>query len=170
MKPANLLFDEEGRVRIADFGVARALAEAAWTEPAGAMVGTARYASPEQAEGQQRRRPGRRLLAGLVLYESVTGEVPFVADTTMGTLMARVGAPLPRHPGPRPARRRAGPGGRPRRRATGSTPPAWRRGWRRWPRPAAAGPPARCGSRQRPSEPTLAAGTFAARVRWRGAT
>ena len=39
VKPANLLFDEEGRVRIADFGVARALAEAAWTEPAGAMVG-----------------------------------------------------------------------------------------------------------------------------------
>ena len=47
IKPANLLFDEEGRVRVADFGVARALAEAAWTEPAGAMVGTARYISPE---------------------------------------------------------------------------------------------------------------------------
>ena len=52
VKPANMLFDEEGRVRIADFGVARALAEAAWTEPAGAMVGTARYASPEQAQGR----------------------------------------------------------------------------------------------------------------------
>ena len=52
IKPANLLFDEEGRVRVADFGVARALAEAAWTEPAGAMVGTARYISPEAAEGK----------------------------------------------------------------------------------------------------------------------
>jgi serine/threonine protein kinase len=46
VKPANLLFDEHGRVRIADFGLARALAEASWTEPAGAVFGTARYASP----------------------------------------------------------------------------------------------------------------------------
>ncbi|HUA96231.1 MAG TPA: protein kinase, partial [Acidimicrobiales bacterium] len=98
VKPANLLLDEEGRVRIADFGVARALAEAAWTEPAGAMVGTARYASPEQAQG--RRVDGRSDVysLGLVLYEALTGEVPFVADTTMATLMARVDAPLPRHP------------------------------------------------------------------------
>jgi len=98
VKPANLLFDEEGRVRVADFGVARALAEAAWTEPAGAMVGTARYASPEQAQGQRVDGRADVYSLALVLYESLTGEVPFVADTTMGTLMARVGAPLPRHP------------------------------------------------------------------------
>ncbi|MHB8219518.1 MAG: protein kinase domain-containing protein [Acidimicrobiales bacterium] len=98
VKPANLLFDEEGRVRIADFGVARALAEAAWTEPAGAMVGTARYASPEQAQGQRVDGRADVYSLALVLYEALTGEVPFVADTTMGTLMARVGAPLPRHP------------------------------------------------------------------------
>ena len=52
IKPANLLFDEEGRVCIADFGVARALAEATWTEPAGAVLGTARYAAPEQVRGR----------------------------------------------------------------------------------------------------------------------
>ena len=51
IKPANLLFDEHGIVRVADFGLARALAEASWTEPAGAVVGTARYAAPEQATG-----------------------------------------------------------------------------------------------------------------------
>jgi serine/threonine protein kinase/beta-lactam-binding protein with PASTA domain len=98
VKPANMLFDEEGRVRIADFGVARALAEAAWTEPAGAMVGTARYASPEQAEGHRVDGRADVYSLGLVLYESLTGEVPFVTDTTVGTLMARVGATLPRHP------------------------------------------------------------------------
>ena len=51
IKPANLLFDEEGHVSVADFGIARALAEASWTEPVGAMVGTARYAAPEQLRG-----------------------------------------------------------------------------------------------------------------------
>ena len=56
IKPANLLFDEHGIVRVADFGLARALAEASWTEPAGGMLGTARYASPEQAIGRAARR------------------------------------------------------------------------------------------------------------------
>ncbi len=95
IKPANLLFDEEGRVRVADFGVARALAEAAYTEPEGAMVGTARYAAPEAAEGKPVDGKADVYSLGLVLYESVTGTVPFVTDTTVGTLMARVGAPLP---------------------------------------------------------------------------
>jgi serine/threonine-protein kinase len=99
IKPANLLFDEEGRVRVADFGVARALAEAAWTEPAGSLVGTARYASPEQAQGSTLDGRADVYSLALVLYEGLTGEVPFVADTTVGTLMARVGRPLPLHPG-----------------------------------------------------------------------
>jgi serine/threonine-protein kinase len=97
VKPANLLFDEEGLVRVADFGVARALAQAAWTEPEGAMVGTARYASPEQAEGRPVDGRADIYSLSLVLYETLTGEVPFVADTTLATLMARVGAPLPMH-------------------------------------------------------------------------
>src|SRR5580693_8238653 len=97
IKPANLLFDEEGRVRVADFGVARALAEAAWTEPVGAMVGTARYISPESAEGKHVDGRADVYSLALVLYEAVSGTVPFVADTTMGTLMARVGSPLPPH-------------------------------------------------------------------------
>jgi serine/threonine-protein kinase len=98
VKPANLLFDEEGRVRIADFGVARALAEAAWTEPAGAMVGTARYISPEAAEGKPVEGRADVYSLALVLYEAVTGTVPFVTDTTMGTLAARIGQTLPHDP------------------------------------------------------------------------
>ena len=63
IKPANLLFDEHGIVRVADFGLARALAEASWTEPAGAVFGTARYASPEQATRRAARRALRPVLA-----------------------------------------------------------------------------------------------------------
>src|SRR5690606_8205540 len=52
VKPANLLFGADARLRVADFGLARAIAEAGWTEPTGAVLGTARYASPEQARGE----------------------------------------------------------------------------------------------------------------------
>ncbi len=90
VKPANLLFGEEQRLRIADFGLARALAEAAWTEPQGAMLGTARYASPELARGEKLDGKADVYALALVLVEAVTGEVPFAADTTIGTLMARV--------------------------------------------------------------------------------
>jgi serine/threonine-protein kinase len=94
IKPANLLFDEHGRVRVADFGLARALAEASWTEPAGAVFGTARYASPEQARGVQLDARSDLYSLALVLVESVTGTVPFAADTTLGTLSARTQASL----------------------------------------------------------------------------
>ena len=97
VKPANLLFDSEGRLRVADFGLARALAEAALTEPAGATVGTARYAAPEQALGHRVDGRADVYALALVLYEAVTGVVPFTADTTISTLMARVGARLPGH-------------------------------------------------------------------------
>jgi serine/threonine-protein kinase len=90
IKPANLLFGDEGRLRIADFGLARALAEAAWTEPQGAVLGTARYASPEQAQGMALTGKADVYSLALVLVEAVTGRVPFTADTTIGTLMARV--------------------------------------------------------------------------------
>lgn len=95
IKPANLLFDDEGTLRIADFGLARALAEAAWTEPAGAVLGTARYASPEQAQGSVLDGRSDVYSLGLVIIESVTGRLPFTADTTLGTLMARVDRQVP---------------------------------------------------------------------------
>ena len=94
VKPANLLFDDEGRLAIADFGIARALAEAACTEPVGAVLGTARYASPEQAQGSAVDGKADVYALALVLVETVTGQVPFAADTPAATLMARVGATL----------------------------------------------------------------------------
>ena len=90
IKPANLLFGSDSRLRVADFGLARAIAEAGWTEPAGAVLGTARYASPEQARGESVDGRSDVYSLALVMVESVTGVVPFTADTTIGTLMARL--------------------------------------------------------------------------------
>jgi serine/threonine-protein kinase len=97
IKPANLLFDADRRLRIADFGLARALAEAAWTEPDGAILGTARYAAPEQVEGWVLDGKADVYALALVLYEGVTGEAPFIGDTTVATLMARMDSLLPEH-------------------------------------------------------------------------
>jgi serine/threonine-protein kinase len=94
IKPANLIFDEEGRLTVADFGLARALAEATWTEPAGAVVGTARYAAPEQVRGESLDSRADVYALSLVLIEATTGVVPFAADTTLATLMARIDRPL----------------------------------------------------------------------------
>jgi serine/threonine protein kinase len=89
IKPANLLFDEHGILRVADFGLARALAEASWTEPAGAVVGTARYAAPEQGSGAPLDGRSDLYALGLVMVESVTGSVPLVGDTPLGTIGLR---------------------------------------------------------------------------------
>jgi len=97
IKPANILFDADGRLRIADFGLARALAEAAWTEPDGAILGTARYSAPETVEGWVLDGKADVYGLALVLYEGVTGESPFIGDTTIATLLARIGALLPEH-------------------------------------------------------------------------
>jgi eukaryotic-like serine/threonine-protein kinase len=95
IKPGNLLFGEDRRMRIADFGLARAIAQASWTEPPGVLVGSARYASPEQAKGE--RVDGRSDVYSLTLtlIESVTGQVPFAGDTTVATLMNRVDKLMP---------------------------------------------------------------------------
>lgn len=89
IKPANLLFGEESRLRIADFGLARAFAEATWTEPEGVLLGTARYSAPEQALGRPVDGRSDVYSLALVLVEATTGEVPFTRDTTQATLMAR---------------------------------------------------------------------------------
>jgi serine/threonine-protein kinase len=94
IKPANLCFDEEGRTAIADFGLARALAEAAWTEPDGVLLGTARYAAPEAAQGKSVDGKADIYALGWVMLEAVTGDPPPVGDTTVATLMARANQPI----------------------------------------------------------------------------
>lgn len=95
IKPGNLLFGADGRVRIGDFGIARAVAEAAWTEPEGHLIGTARYAAPEQ--GQQGEVNGRADIYSLAvcLTEMVTGEVPLVGESSIATMMIRLDEDLP---------------------------------------------------------------------------
>ncbi len=94
IKPGNLLFDSDAHLRIADFGLAKALAEASATEPTGAILGTVRYASPEQAQGQRVDAKSDVYSLALVLVEVISGSLPFDSDTTIGTLMARVEQPL----------------------------------------------------------------------------
>jgi serine/threonine-protein kinase len=95
VKPANLLFDEEGHASVADFGIARALAEASWTEPMGALVGTARYAAPEQLRGRPLDGRADVYALAVVLVEAVTGTVPFARDTVLAALLARADQSLP---------------------------------------------------------------------------
>ena len=95
IKPANLLFGDDGRLRIADFGLARALSEAAWTEPGDSLVGTARYAAPEQGGGARVDGKADVYALALVLVEAVTGEVPLTRESAIGTLMGRLDEPIP---------------------------------------------------------------------------
>jgi eukaryotic-like serine/threonine-protein kinase len=94
IKPANLLFASDGSLRIGDFGLARALAEAAMTEPEGALVGTARYAAPEQITSGSVDGKADVYSLAVTLIEAATGAAPFRADTPLGVLMARHREPL----------------------------------------------------------------------------
>ena len=89
VKPANLLFDADGRVALSDFGISRVVATATSTEPIGSASGTTRYASPEQMEGRTLDGRSDVYSLALVLMESVTGVVPLLADTVAGTVALR---------------------------------------------------------------------------------
>tara|TARA_B100001079_G_scaffold260931_1_gene261582 strand:- start:102 stop:2042 length:1941 start_codon:yes stop_codon:yes gene_type:complete len=112
LKPANLLFSQDGHLKISDFGLAGALAETSRTDIfVEGIVGTARFASPEQAKGQPLDGRSDVYALALVLVESVTGHLPFVEDTLVGTLRARRrrDVPVPASLGPLgPAVARAG--------------------------------------------------------------
>ncbi len=89
VKPANILLSADGRVLVADFGIAKA-AEGADLTNDGSMVGTAKYLAPEQVEGGPVDGRTDLYALGVVLYEALTGTPPFVADTDTGTALARL--------------------------------------------------------------------------------
>lgn len=78
LKPSNVLFDEEGRAKVADFGVARVSDAVTLTED-GTLIGTAAYMSPEQAAGKPATEPSDVYSFGVVLYRMLTGRLPFDA-------------------------------------------------------------------------------------------
>lgn len=80
LKPQNIMIDKEGNARIMDFGIARSLKGKGITG-AGVMIGTPEYMSPEQVEGKEVDQRSDIYSLGVILYEMVTGRVPFEGDT-----------------------------------------------------------------------------------------
>ena len=80
LKSGNIMIDKEGNARIMDFGIARSLKTKSITGP-GVMIGTPEYMSPEQVEGKEVDQRSDIYSLGVILYEMVTGQVPFEGDT-----------------------------------------------------------------------------------------
>jgi len=95
LKPHNVIIDDEGRVKVTDFGIARA--GASEITQTGSIMGTARYLSPEQAQGQAVGAPSDLYAVGIMLYELLTGTVPFEGDSVVAIALRHLSEP-PRPP------------------------------------------------------------------------
>ena len=95
LKPQNVLIDGEGRARVADFGIARG--ESSDITGTGSVMGTAQYLSPEQAQGKPTTPRSDIYSIGVILYEALTGRVPFQADSAVAVALKQV-SEAPRRP------------------------------------------------------------------------
>ena len=94
VKPQNVLLDEEGAARVTDFGIARSLADEGLTAD-GRVLGTTDYVSPEQALGHAVTPQSDLYSLGVVLFEMLTGDVPFHGDNQVAVAMCHVREELP---------------------------------------------------------------------------
>lgn len=94
VKPANLMLDEDGRVVLTDFGIAKIVTGAHITA-SGGMIGTPAYMAPEQGLGQAGDERSDIYSLGVILYQLVTGRLPFDANTPLAIILKHVNEPLP---------------------------------------------------------------------------
>lgn len=94
LKPSNIIIDKEGNARIIDFGIARSL-KAKGITGAGVMIGTPEYMSPEQVEGKDTDQRSDIYSLGIILYEMLTGRVPFEGDTPLSIAVKKKTEPVP---------------------------------------------------------------------------
>jgi tRNA A-37 threonylcarbamoyl transferase component Bud32 len=94
VKPQNVLIDEEGSAKVTDFGIARTLDEDGLTAD-GRVLGTTDYVSPEQALGHPVTGQSDIYSLGIVLWEMLTGEVPYRGENQVAVAMKHVREPLP---------------------------------------------------------------------------
>ena len=94
LKPHNIMIDREGNARIMDFGIARSVTAKGMTG-AGMMIGTPEYMSPEQVDGKDADRRSDIYALGIVLFEMLTGRLPFEGDTPLSVAVKQKTEPPP---------------------------------------------------------------------------